>query len=253
MRCRKLMLTHALAITALVLGVIEDADAGSNNVEHELVVYSLKNYGAYAGQAWKVAIETTPGQDPYQDFWSSMYNCSGNECAHTYSARYENSAVTVNQMATNQETQTDRGWSGSDFVVFYGHNTMIKPQWSESFHIWRYNSEFFTWYQSTLTDWIAWGTTSEKYEYHRSWVSDASLTNPYAVFYGHNPFTSILIGKDFPNAGSWETENTWDQTTADTRDNHFSGEVEWIIANGCNAVTVANPDGSASLGLGVNA
>jgi len=252
MICRKWLLVSTLGLAGLVLA--GDADAGSNNVEHELVVYSLKTYGTYAGQNWKSTINTAfTYMDPYQDFWSTIYNCTGTECAHTNSARYQNSQVTVNQMATEISTQTDRGWDGSDFVVFYGHNTMIQPQWQDSFDLWRYNSEFFTWYHYYLNDWSAWGTNTEKYQYHQSPVTDASLTNAFAVFYGTNPFTSILIGKDFPKIGNWNTENTWNQSTADTRDNHFTGEVEWIIANGCNAVTVANPEGTSGLSLGVNA
>jgi len=254
MRYRKLMLTHSLAITALVLGVTEGADAGSSNVEHELVVYSLKSYGTYGSPNWKPTIVPWfTNMDPYQDFWSSMYNCTGTECAHSYSARYENSAVSVNQMATDSATQTNRGWSGSDFVVFYGHNTMIQPRWQEEFDLWRYNAEFYTWYHFNVPDWSAWGTSSEHYTYHRYRVYDASSSNAYAVFYAYNPFTSILIGKDFPKTGDWYTENTWNQGMADTRQNHFAGELEWILADGCNAVTVANPAGTTALQLGVSA
>ena len=238
----------------LGLQLSHDARAGSNNVEHELVVYSLKNYAQYLTVNWKGSVVPWyTNQDPYQDFWASMYNCSGDECANTYSARFQDSQVTVNQMATSHATSSDRGWSNSDFVVFYGHNTQVKPQWSETFSLWRFNSEFNQWYHHDITDWSNWGTSSEPYEYHRSWVSNASLSNAYAVFYGYNPFTSILVGnaRDFPTSGTWYTENTWNGST-DTRDNHFNGELEWIIADGCNAVSTADPDGNA-LSLGAAA
>lgn len=207
-----------LISTATVPGV---ALAGSLEAEHELAVYSLSQY-EYGWKSTIVPLYTT--MDPYYGFWEQLYNCSTSECANTYSARFQNSQVTVNQMATTAALQTNRGWSGSDMVVFYGHTTMIQPQWVDWFELWRYGQ--YGWEHATISDWRTWGTAAEPYWYHRaSPITDASLYNAYAVFYGYNRYTSILPGKDFPVYGNWETENTWSQYVGDTRTHHLAGEL----------------------------
>jgi hypothetical protein len=67
--------------------------------------------------------------DPAQDFWNILYNnCAAetpDRCAHWSSWKYEDSQVTVNQMVSNANGWGGRGWSTSDLVFFYGHNTQI--------------------------------------------------------------------------------------------------------------------------------
>jgi len=171
-------------------------------------------------------------------------------CAHDASARYSNSQVTVDQMATDYGIASNRGWTNSDLVFFYGHNTQIQPQWFDSIELWR--PPFIQ--PTYVADWRPWGTISEPYEYHYySPITDASLANSYVIIYGYNALTSILIGngKDFQVAGNWYTENSYNGPST-LRTNHFGGETEWIIANGCNAVTVATPENVATP-LAVNA
>lgn len=227
--------------------------AGGSNTEHELAVYSLTQYGTYLSQAWKGSIPAASRMNPYEDFYELlMDNCTTSECAHTSSARFQNSAVTVNQMTSTAGTTSDRGWSSSDLVFFYGHNTQIQPQWESDISAWHYNSEFGQWYQTYYSDWRSWGTASNPYEYHRYTIGNASLSNAFSVFYAYNPFTSVLIGQDFSASGTWYTENTWNQGVADSHTSTLNTELEWVIANGCNAVSVADPWGH-SLPLAKNA
>ncbi len=61
----------------------------------------------------------------------------------------------------------------------------------------------------------------------------------------------MLVGKDFSKSGTWYSENTWNGS-ASAHTNTLNTEVEWVIANGCNAVSVADPWGN-SLALAKNA
>jgi len=177
--------------------------------------------------------------------------------------RRQESAVTVNSMINDGVDD----WEDADMVFFYGHNAMIKPQWSnEDFTRWYpyYNGDILVGWCRTTSDWINWGTTSDPYYYH--WVgytqTDASLTNPYAIFYAYNPLTSVLIGKDYSYTNNWYTENTYNQSGSDSHSGKLDGDTEWIIAHGCQAVTTAKaqnndwgptPDPIVSNSLGVNA
>ncbi len=256
--------------------------------ERELVVYSIEFYGPWVDlstmpanppanwedflveERWKhdIFLED-PGlsdaqnemygasRDPYRNFFGMMSSGSGAYLADASSARFKNSAVTVDQMTTTAEDSSDRGWSGSDLVFFYGHNTQIQPQWPGSFHLWRRatRGSLSGWENVAVNDWTAWGTATEPYLYHRNTIADASLSNAYAVFYAYNPITSVLIGEDFPNTGGvWETENykgVYDPYREHT--NTLGPETEWVIAHGCNAVTVATEDGQSAIPLGVHA
>ncbi len=276
----------------LLAGAVFAATAHAGPVdtdsEHELVVYSLERYGpwtdlstvpenppvnweamaTYAG--WKSSIyllddADIPGvkqpfrdsRDPYLDFFATMRSDSGGYPAHSTSARFKDNEVTVDQMTTTAETSSDRGWSGSDLVFFYGHNTQLKPQEpGVSLDVWRRATRgFLNGWENVGIDWTTWGTAAEPYLYHRNVIDDASLSNAYAVFYAYNPLTSVLIGEDFPNTGAaWETENYkggYDLYPWHT--NTLGPETEWVIAHGCNAVTVATADGQSATPLGVNA
>ncbi|MGA1864563.1 MAG: DUF6345 domain-containing protein [bacterium] len=243
--------------------------AANHNWEHEIMVYSLEEYGQFYDCIdnqtvnWKGSVYVTDARDPYYDFWNEM-NCSGPECMHVNSIRRRNNEVTVNNMVAPHDA-----WSDADLVFFYGHNTQIQPQrFYSSFSLWRpaiqcslptwgtYGYCWQCWTQVTLPDWQVWGTSDEPYRYHTDLISDASLTNAYAVFYAYNPLTSVLIGKDF-TGGTWHTENTYNQSSADAHSGKLGDDdTEWIIAHGCNAVTVADYNSSGDvvgIPLGVKA
>jgi hypothetical protein len=256
------LLVPCLALICLLIASIGTAYAANNNWEHEILVYSLEEYGWFYDHnadnwtRWKSDIGVTNARDPYYDFWTEM-NCGGPECMHVNSIRRRNAAVTVNNMVKSID-----GWPDADMVFFYGHNTQIQPQWSHSFNLWRFFWEpagdfwIFRWGQFTTPDWQTWGTPAETYRYHRNFITDASLENAYAVFYAYNPLTSLLIGEDFTD-GAWNTENTYNQFAADAHtDKLGDNDIEWVIGHGCNAVTVADYNSSGnvvSIPLGVNA
>ncbi len=255
--------TKRIAFLFLVAGVCivpVKAKSAGTNWNHELMVYSIEDYGNLYDHVtdsthdWKIDIGLTNAKDPYYDFWDDM-NCSSSQCMHTNSVRRRNSAVTVNNMRN-----TSTGWPAADMVFFFGHNTMIRPQWDHEFNVWRYyyiwNGSYFvgSWGEYPIAEWEDWGTSAEPYRYHRTQISNASLSNSFAVFYAYKPLTSILVGKDF-TTGTWYTENTWNQSSADSNTGQLgSSDTEWIIAHGCNAVTVATPpSGTWMNSLGVNA
>jgi hypothetical protein len=252
---------RALALTAVcvALTVQHDVRATSSNGNHEIMVYSLEQYGnltdVVTGQTtrWKHDIPLDNDQDPYYDFWDEM-DCSSSSCMHHDSVRRRNYQVTVNNMAWSSN-----GWSDGDLVFFYGHNTMIQPQWEDTFWYWKYG--YWIGYGSGWhvydIQWTDWGTSmNHPYQYHRYIRTDASLSNSFSIFYAYNPATSILIGKDYTGS-SWVTENTWNQSTGDTRSGKLGDDdIEWLVGHGCNAVTVALADGNGGVDptpLGVNA
>jgi hypothetical protein len=215
--------------------------AGGQNADHRLMVYSIQTYGTYYddcdgdNKAWKGDIPLQSFQDPYGDFWNYiMLNCHTDACAHSQSIRRLNSEVTTTSMAGSD------GWHDADMVFFFGHNTMIQPQWSHSFPIWHHESYGYydEWCADTV-NWVDWGTPAEPYTYHRHEVHDAAVDNAYAVYYAYEPFTSILIGQDFVE-GTWLNEETWNQVLPDVYQGALgSGDTEWIIGHGCNTATVA--------------
>lgn len=264
------------ALVAAIIGLMiaGNANAAGTNTLHELQVYSIKDYGnlndyctSESNLDWKPDIGAaqglTPERDPYLEFWAEMYtNCTGSTCAYTSSVRRENSAVTVNSMINDGVDD----WEDADMVFFYGHNATIKPQWSgPGFTRWQpeYIGDLLMGWCRYTGDWINWGTSSDPYYYH--WINytqtDASLSNPYIIFYAYNKLTSVLPGLDYSSTGSWYTENTQDGSDPEAHSGKLDGDTEWIIAHGCQAVTTAKaqygdwgptPDSIVSCSLGVN-
>ncbi|MCP4677172.1 MAG: hypothetical protein GY854_16985 [Deltaproteobacteria bacterium] len=246
--------------------------------EHELYVYSLRQYETLPDMgngslplAWKPTLPhegdsygfDIEGKDPWFEFWDLMVtDCSGVTCANDSSERFQDEDVDVNQML--------QGMHGGDMVFFWGHNAAIPPQYEvDDFGLWRPSG--FGWEHFDV-NWQHWGTATEPYYYHYQTVTDATDWNAYAVYYANNPLTSVLIGQDFAG-GSWETENTYLQFIPDTHFGLlggprypvfskylwptplFGGDLEWLIANGCGSVQVAQEyDGEiVSIPAGVNA
>jgi hypothetical protein len=238
---------------AAIVSATASSQAGSN-ANHEIQVYSVLEHGygdlidaaTNESDPWKSQAPQTNAQDPYHDFWDEM-SCSGVECMRDDldTARRENSEVSVNNMASSSV-----GWDEADMVVFHGHIAHIKPLWSLPAVA---SSESTFWRPYPEGGWSKgpgefadWGTSAEPYRYHRYTITDASLSNPFIVFYAHNPLTSLLIGKDYVNE-VWYTENAYNQVIVTARGPHRLGDsdLEWIVANGCSAVPVAMPQGSS--------
>jgi hypothetical protein len=237
----------------------------STHVDKALGVYNIETYATQHDAfrntfvPWKSAIATSGNLDAYEAFWNAMTTCTGSECANTSSHRFGDANMTVNNMLGTS------GWVAHDMVFFFGHNVAIRewneePDWAGSFMSWiPYNTVtgqaqyYYTgsWAQvfhcpSCTYQMDDWGTTVIPYYYHARGTStngqgirDASWTSPaYSVFYGYNPLTSVLVGQDFRST-SWYSENTIAQTTFTTRSGQLGGELEFVIANGCEAVPVA--------------
>jgi hypothetical protein len=147
------LITAFVAACAVSLWSGGAVAGGGGNNKHELLVYSIEQYGflydyCVGGiqplDGWKHEIAMSTMRDPYDNFWDEMFtNCSTSECAYyaPYSKRRKNSEVTVNSMVSSGNTY----WQGADMVFFFGHNTMIRPQWSNpDFELWRpyYSLEF---------------------------------------------------------------------------------------------------------------
>ncbi len=68
-------------------------------------------------------------------------------------------------------------------------------------------------------------------------------TNPFAIFYTTNPFTSVIVGQDFDPSGYWYED--WYGSVIDgehpvAHASHSLGyrDTEWIVAHGCSALPV---------------
>lgn len=266
MRFHTNKLAVVMAATLVVMAASIGADAlagGGSNYDHELLVYAIEDYGNLTDYCtstsgdWKPDIYASEEKNPYDYFWSEMYtNCSTTACAHTSSVRRYNSAVTVNNMVGS--------WRTGDMVFFYGHNAMIEPQWSHpGFGWWQpdYIGDIVVGWCQEEDDWLGWGTDDAPYYYHYGTIDDASLSNAGAVFYAYNPLTSVLPGFDFIDGTTWYYENTKNGSASSWNVPLSGGELEWIVADGCQAVTTAkaqngtwtSSDPIVSNSLGVNA
>ncbi len=251
MNRRRIFQTAIVALAALAVCSVSSAGPGSN-YEHEIMIYSIENYGILddilvpgtQDIPWKPTIDVSNSQNPAVDFWDRIYtNCLwGDSCAYTYSYARKDSLVTVDRMCNDGGND----FNDADMVIFHGHNSHLTGSYSHSLDGWRpfWLGTNWEWYQDEIADVMYWGTSSDTYYY--SWpemITNASSSNPYAVFYAHNPITSILIGNDYID-GNWTTHNT-PTSSGETHSGRLGtpdGEVEWFIANGCNAVPVARSD-----------
>ncbi len=236
--------------------------ASSTNGENELKVYSLENYGyvwdaqAQTNKRWKPSVPVSGTRDAYDTFYPEMYNCTSNNCAYSTSTRYKDSGVYVSRMHSEM--------NAADMVFFYGHNISMR-EWNddgENFTVWvPFNTSTGnaqkgytgSWTDISLCetctyDIFDWGTSVIPYYYHEigtasgeSGLQNAPWTSPaYSVFYGYNPLTSVLVGQDY-KTGTWYTENTVGQSTPTARSGQLgSSDLEFFVANGCEAVPVAH-------------
>jgi hypothetical protein len=234
----------------------------STNINNALGVYNIEAYQTQldslrnTNPTWKSSIPTSGALDAYDAFWNAMTGCSTSNCASTASHRFTNAETTVNTMLGSS------GWLAHDMVFFFGHNVSMR-EWNDDgdpFDAWvPFNTStgqaqfYYTgnWAQLTtcrtcMYKMSDWGTGVVPYYYHYrgtaaggQGIQDASWTSPaYSVFYGYTPLSSVLIGQDF-KTGTWFSESAVNQATPTSRTGQLGGDLEYLIANGCEAVPVA--------------
>lgn len=246
-----------LAVVAL-LTLSNSAQAYSTNQAHELGVYSLYEYGeGVDGYHWKGTVTPGYNEDPAGYFWDFMTGGTSTEYAHTTSRRRVNAQVNYHTVFPI-DGDGWKDWDQFDLVFFYGHNNMITPPhptYSSSF--WSNNSG--TW-QTVAGSWPQWGTAALPYEYYPQDLTTGA-TQPGGVVYLYEPYTSALLGYHFDAdaTSTYQTtaQNTPAGNTAGTTGTFTSGlgtnDLEWLILHGCQAVIVANSDGTSYNSMGVKA
>ena len=215
------------------------------------------------------------------------------------------SVVNMNTVGWNWGWKADYSLTSASMLFFEGHNispriydALYAYSTSDTFLSW-YPAGTVTdapgvawgpisgkWQQVSLcggypgkTDFCArdifqWGTASTPFYYHwtgsqegQYGIQDASWTSPgYAVFYGYNPLTSVLIGKDW-KVSSWPYANVAGAQVPSyghgrLGDDSTEGEVStnFFIANGCEALPVVGyaahypgmPSGAVWIAEGIN-
>lgn len=224
----------------------------SYNGEHELGVYSLWEYGKYNGKHWKGTVPIPYEVNPAGSFWESM----ASDAYHTSKCRINEEVNYHTIFPISGDGGKD--WDQFDMVFFYGHNNMITPpHHCDNGYFWSNNNG--SWHK-IYGNWCDWGTTSLPYEYYSTDLNTGQ-THPGSVTYLYEPFTSALLGYQFRS----DTFSTYQITAQDTPSGNSPGtrgtfnsglgtnDLEWLILHGCQAVIVANEDGSSYNHMGVEA
>ena len=216
------------------------------------------------------------------------------------------SVANMNEVGWNWGWKDDYSLTAASMLFFYGHNisprvydALYAYNRGDSFPAWFpagtvtdapgaiWGPVSGNWQQVSLCsgypgltdscarDIFQWGTTSTPFYYHwtgsqvgQYGVQDASWTSPaYSVFYGYNPLTSVLVGKDW-TWSTWPYANVAGaQVPAYGQgrlgDDLAQGELStnFLIANGCEALPVAaysehypgGPVGAGWVTEGINA
>jgi hypothetical protein len=232
--------------------------AFSTNPNHKLGAYSLYQYGTYNGVNWKDTVTPSYYDDPAGLFWDVMTGGTSSEYANSDSRRRVNAQVNYNTIFPIPGS-SEKNWNKFDLVFFFGHNNMITPPhecvnelafWSNSSGTWNHISG----------NWCDWGTAALPYEYYYQDLTSGK-SQPGAVVYLYEPFTSALLGYQFLPGSSWVVQKTAQDTpggnspgTTITCTGGLGGQgLKWLILHGCQAVIVANQDGSAYNPMGVQA
>lgn len=228
----------------------------NKNKKHELGVYSLYKYGKVNGKAWKGDVIPDYVDDPAGAFWETMTAGISSKYAH-YTSKCR-----VNEQVKHQTVFPTDGWKDwdqFDMVFFYGHNNMITPPHSHEETGTFWTNHDLDWLE-TSGKWADWGTEALPFEYFNYDVTDGP-DFPGSVTYLYEPFTAVLLGYQF-KAGETSTyqlsaQNTPAGNTPKTTKKFASGlgtnDLEWLFLHGCQAVIVANKDGSEYNPMGVKA
>ncbi|RLA89557.1 MAG: hypothetical protein DRG58_04785 [Deltaproteobacteria bacterium] len=253
-----------LGIGALLLLQAPPVYGFSTNLNHELGLYSLKEYGQYGGVSWKSNLANpdyyTPSIylcDPAGVFWDLMTVGASSEYAHSTSRKRENSRVNIHTIFPIAGDGW-KDWDQFDLVFFYGHNNMITPPHPcYSSHFWSNGSGSWAEVTGGMCDW---GTSALPYEYYYQDIT-AGRSSPGAVVYLHEPFTSALLGWHFipgtdsvvQTVGQDTAAGNSPATTITCRSGLGTNDLEWLILHGCQAVIVANSAGTSYHPMGATA
>jgi hypothetical protein len=217
--------------------------------ERELGVYTLCSYEGN----WKANVCVDAIYDPYYTFWDLM--TAGTDAPYADSDdshRLRNSEVHI-QTVLPIGGDSFKGWDQYDLVFFYGHhNTVVPPHPHDSFGYYTYSGGSWTHHTGYL-DTIDWGHATP-YDY---WairpVTDAN-NHPGSVNYLYHSYTSALLGgtRDY-SGGNLPWRREWnDPIQYEDYGRLGSGDLEWLILHGCQAVITANEDGSTYLPLALD-
>ncbi|MCK4420577.1 hypothetical protein KAW48_02175 [candidate division WOR-3 bacterium] len=231
--------------------------AFSSNWEHEIGVYSLYRYGFYNGERWKGTVTPSFEADPAGLFWNTMTGGTSSIYAHNTSRERVNAQVNYHTIFPISGDGW-KDWDRFDMVFFYGHNNMMTPpHHCGTGHFWSNNTGSWT---EINGDWCDWGTPALPYEYYYIDLTTGQ-DHPGSVTYLYEPFTSVLLGYQFqPCVTSTYQISAQDAPSGNSPGNmgtFVSGlgtrDLEWLILHGCQAVIVANENGSSYDHMGVNA
>jgi|GEM_PF-922997 len=261
---RLVMVATFVGLGVVMPGMEPTALAMSSNHNHELGVYSLKEYGTYEGESWKANLPMPYSDpenylnDPAGAFWDLMTTGATSEYAHTDSRKRENDRVNIHTIFPIAGDGW-KDWNQFDLVFFFGHNNMITPPHPcYDSHFWSNSSGHWAEVTGGMCDW---GTARLPYEYYPTDIT-AGEVSPGAVIYLHEPFTSALPGWHFiPGRGSVAQTQAQDTPAGNTAGTTIScpgglgtgGDLEWLILHGCQAVIVANEEGTAYHPMGATA
>ncbi|MDD3582280.1 MAG: hypothetical protein PHW74_14850 [Desulfobacca sp.] len=252
-----------LGLGALLWSQAPQCHAFSTNLNHELGLYSLKEYGQHGGMSWKTNLPmpytSTSNylRDPAGAFWDLMTAGTTSEYAHNTSRKRENSQVNIHTIFPIVGDGW-KDWDQFDLVFFFGHNNMITPPHPcYSSHFWSNASGSWAEVTGGMCDW---GTSALPYEYYYQDLT-AGASSPGAVVYLHEPFTSALLGWHFipgtnsvvQTVGQDTPSGNSPGTTITCQGGLGANDLEWLILHGCQAVIVANYAGTSYHPMGATA
>jgi hypothetical protein len=233
---------------------VKQAQATSDNWEHELGVYSLFQYEG----DWKGNVEIDYESQPEGAFWDLMTGGVSAEYAHHTSRRRINSQVNYRTVFPISGDGW-KDWDSFDMVFFYGHNnSLAAPHPTFESKVWSNNSGIWEQISGHFYDW---GTPILPFEYYIIDVVDG-LTHPSSVTYLYEAYTSALIGHhQFNPDFAWPVQLSAQDTPGGNTPRTFTwctgglgtNDLEWLILFGCQAVIVADSDGITYNPMGVNA
>lgn len=225
----------------------------NKNKKHELGVYSLYKYGKVNGKGWKGDIVPDYVDDPAGSFWETMTAGISSKYAHYTSKCRMNEQV---KHQTVFPTDGWKDWDQFDMVFFYGHNNMITPPHPDELgYFWSNNGS--DWHEIE-GNWTEWGTTALPFEYFHYDITNGP-SYPGSVTYLYEPFTAVLLGHQFKKGEysyyQLSAQNTSEGNTITKRFQSGLGtnDLEWLILHGCQAVIVANENGSEYNPMGAKA
>ena len=222
---------------------------------NRLGVYSLSSYGKGIGNFdWKPNIHLDTPMDPYFTFWGMLTCLNGQGFANAdfgLSQKLVNQEVTLNSIVPMPNSPY-KTWDDFNLVFFYGHNNTVTPPhphdpWYVVNSVGDQCPTIGTF--AVFEDQV--GTPDSPYDYYATRHIINGLSNPGALTYLYNAYTSSLLGPCYDYAVACDQEVTTGSYCRNTCSDpalfvHYPqlGErnLKWLILDGCQAVINANDD-----------